>query len=100
MVGEPLDGQEPREVLGEQAKHLRLVQLAQQVHAPLRVAGRLDEARSRECRERAGIGRFVQQPVVEQLVEEERVARNELGRPAGGADDARYALERLRMLGE
>ena len=37
MVREPLDGQPPGEVLGEQAEDLRVMGLAQHVHAPLEV---------------------------------------------------------------
>ena len=50
--------------------------------------------------ERIQIGCRSEQPVVEQLVEQQRVARDEARRPARGADDARHALERLRVLGE
>jgi hypothetical protein len=46
------------------------------------------------------IRRRVEQPVVEQLVEQQRVAGDERRRPARGADDARDALQRLRMLRE
>ena len=46
MVGEPLDRQQPGEILGEQAEYLRLVHLAQHVHAPLGVAGALGEPRA------------------------------------------------------
>ncbi|MCD6044802.1 MAG: hypothetical protein K0R40_4405 [Burkholderiales bacterium] len=37
VVGEALDGEQARQVLGEQAEHLRLVRLAQDVHLPLGV---------------------------------------------------------------
>ena len=100
MVGEPLDRQEPREVLRQQPKHLRLVRFAQQVHAPLGVASRVREARAQVRGEAREVGRRVEQAIVEQLVEQQRMARDELGRPARGADDPRHALQRVRMLGE
>ena len=40
VVGELLHRQQPGQVLGEEAEHLRLVRLAQQVHAPLGVVVR------------------------------------------------------------
>jgi hypothetical protein len=99
VVGQALDGEQAGEVLRQQAEHRRLVRLAQQVHALL------DILRGRELylevfSEGRKIGGRVQQPVVEQLVEQQRVAGDELRRPARGADDARHALQRLGMLGE
>jgi len=100
MVGEPLDGEQAREVLREQSKDERLVLLAQHVHLPLRVARGVGEQPLQRARELGPVGRRVQHAVVEQLVEQQRVPRDELGGPAGGGDHARDPLQRLRMLGE
>ena len=58
------------------------------------------ELRAQALREAGEVGRRVEQAVVEQLVEQQRVAGDELRRPARGADDARHALERVGLLGE
>jgi hypothetical protein len=56
VVREPLDRQQPGEVLREQAEHLSLVHLAQQHHAPLAVVGVRRELRAQLARERLEIG--------------------------------------------
>ncbi len=74
--------------------------VAQQVHAPLGIAGGLGEAAARRRGESAGIRRLVEQAIVEQLIEQQGMPGDELGRPARRADDARDPLERVGMLGE
>ena len=100
VVGEPLDAEQSGQILREQPEHLRLVHLAQQVHAALGVALVRGEPGTQLSREGVELGRRVKQAIVEQLVEQQRMARHELGRPARGADDPRDALERLRILGQ
>ena len=60
----------------------------------------LGKPRAEHRAERGKIRRCVKHPVVEQLVEEQRMPGDELRRPARRADDPRHALECLRMLGE
>ena len=100
VVGEPLDAEQPGQILREQPEHLRLVHLAQQIHAALGVALVRGELGTQLSREGVEVRRRVKQSIVEQLVEQQRVARHELGRPARGADDPRDALERMRILGQ
>ena len=88
------------EVLRQQAEHRRLVHLAQHVHALLDVAAGRVQLRAQALRDQFQVKRRVEHPVVEQLVEQQRMAGDELRRPARRADDARHALERLGVLGE
>jgi hypothetical protein len=74
------------------------VQLAQVVHLPLGVAGVRVMLFLKVFAEGIQFDRRVEHAVVEQLVEEQRMARDEPRCPARGADDARDAAERRRVL--
>ena len=77
VVGERLDGQQAGQVLRQQAEHLRLVLLAQHVHLRARCRPRRLRAWLRSVRrERRPVGRGVEHAVVEQLVEQQRMARD------------------------
>ena len=65
------------------------------------VSPALRASRARRRRAKRGeVGRRIEHAVVQQLIQQQRMAGDELRRPARGADDARDALERLGMLGE
>ena len=100
VVGEALDGEQARQVLRKQPEHLPLVLLPEQVHLPLGVALGAGERLAQARFEARPVGRRVEQAVVEQLVEQQRVARDEFRRPARGADHLGDALECLGVLGK
>ncbi len=100
MIGEALDRQRSGEVLREQAERLRVLELAQDVHLLLDVA-RLDGEQARELvPPRLPVGLREQHARVEQLVEQDRVARQVVGRPLRGAHQLREARQHGRVLGQ
>ena len=106
MVGEPLDAERPGEVLGQQPEHLGVVGLAQDIHHAFGVTlvFGVTPVQGQLGAQLAAKGRPVrfclQQPCVEQLVEQYGVARQVVGRPARGREHGGDALECLRVLVE
>ncbi len=98
VVGELLHGEQPGDVLCEEAEHLRMVRLAQHVHllfgVGLEGVGLLGELLA----EARPVGRHLQDARIEQFVEQDRVAQQVVGRPGRGAGDLRDLFERLRIL--
>ena len=98
MIGEALDGQRAGEILREQPERLRVLEVAQRVHLPLGVA-RVAREQARELgAPRAPIGLRQQHARIEQLVEQDRLARQVVGRPLRCAHQLRESRQHRRML--
>jgi hypothetical protein len=81
VVGEPLDGELAGQVLREQTERLRVLEVPERVHLALLVARVLREHARELGAPRAMVGLLHQHARVEQLVEQDRVPRQVVGRP-------------------
>ncbi len=100
MIGEALHRQQAAEILREQPEHLRVVQLAHHVHLALDVAVVRRHLAAQAGGELAPVGRLGHQARVEQLVEQDGMAREVLRGPARRREQLHHAAERLRLFGE
>ena len=86
------------EVLRQNAEDLRMVRLAQDVHLALGIALVFGKTVRQFLAEAVPVGGNVVEARIEDLVEEDRVLLQVLGRPARGADEFGDLGERLRIL--
>ncbi len=100
MIGEALDGERSREVLREQPERLRVLEMTQDVHLLLDVARLVGEEPRELAAPERPVGFGEQDARVEQLVQQERVARQVIGRPLRGAHQLREPRQDRRMLGQ
>ncbi len=98
VVRQPLDGQAAEEVLREQAKGLRMLEMAQHVHLMLGIVRPVAKQPRELGPPRVPIGLGEQRARVEQLVEQQRIAGEVVRRPGGRAHDVDEAGQERRML--
>ena len=102
MVGQPLDAQAARQVLGQQPKDLCMVRFAQHIHLALDIRLSADRRERGQCRLGiplpSRIVRWLEHLSVEQLVEHDRMAHQVVGCPAGLADHAQQLSKSARKL--
>ncbi len=100
VVGQLLDADGAFQVLCQQAQLLRMMQLAQHVELAFGVAGGGRQLRFAIGAEGRPVGRRGQRAIVQQFVEQQRMAGQVLGRPVAGAHHPDHPLERLRIFGQ
>ena len=81
MVAEPLDGEQPRDVLRQEPKDVRMVDLPHEIHLALAVALVRRHVAPQRRRERAPVRCLGEQARIEQLVEQDRMPGEVLGGP-------------------
>ncbi len=96
-VADDLDRQMPRQIEQQDAKHLGVMGMPQQVHLLLDAVGRREPA-AQLATEFGPIERAGQRVVVEQFIEQLRVAVQIRGAPARAAEHHQNPLERCRIL--
>ena len=98
MIGEALDGEPAAQVLRQQAERLRMLEVAQHVHLVLGVAGCAREQARELVAPRVPVRLGQQHARVEQLVEQQRMARQVVGGPRRRAHQVGEARQQRRML--
>ena len=98
VVGQLFHAEVARQVLRQALEQLCVVHFTQDIHLPLRVAGRVVELALQVQRQRGRIGHRVADAFVQQFIEQDRVLREEGGGPAAGAHHAHHAFQRVRVL--
>jgi hypothetical protein len=92
VVGDPLHAVQPLEVLHQQPEHLRVMGLARDVHPPLDVRLAIERGGGQRLAHPllpGGIVGDLEQLAVEQLVEQDRMPGQVVGRPFGRPSSGR-----------
>ncbi len=98
VIREPLHGERAGEVLHQQAKRLRVLEVPERIHLPLLVVARGLQRRCELLAPRVPVAFREQQPRVEQLVQQDRMARQVVGRPRGRRHEVGEPRHQRRML--
>ena len=94
-----LDAQLAGQVDQQNAEHLGLVRVAQQVHLLFDAVGSV-QTQAQRALEFGPVERTIHRFVVEQFVEQLRMANQVAGRPARPAQHRQHAVQRLRIFGQ
>ena len=98
MIGEAFDGHRPREILGQQAERMGMLEMAQRVHLQLGVAVLVGEQSRQFAAPRIPVRFGQQHPRVEQLVQQDRMAIEVSRRPGRGAHQLRQPRQHRGVL--
>ena len=98
VIGEALDREPAGDVLREQTKRLRVLEMSQRVHLAFLVADVMREACGKLAAPGAPVGFREQHARIEQLVEQDRVLHQEVGCPLRCSHQLREPGQQRRML--
>ena len=98
MIGEPFHGEPAVQILREQTESLRVLEMAQHVHLPLSIARLLGHLRIELAPPRLPIRLLEQGTTVEQLIKQDRMAREIVRGPGARACELRKPRQHGRVL--